>query len=61
MAISGSFDHWGSRYVLKRRRNRLLRKRNAKPVDKNLHQMNALPYYSSNPGRTTTADKGRYA
>jgi flagellar basal body-associated protein FliL len=62
MAITGTFDHWGSRYILKRRRKRLLRnKRAAKPDDKGRHQMNASPYYSSNPERTTTADKGRYA
>ncbi|MBK0378083.1 hypothetical protein [Mucilaginibacter segetis] len=28
LAITGTFDHWGSRYILKRRRRRLLRNQN---------------------------------
>lgn len=61
MALTGTFDHWGSRYILKRRRKRLMRnKRAAKPDDKARHQSDASLYYSSKSGRATTSDKGRY-
>jgi hypothetical protein len=61
MALTGTFDHWGSRYILKRRRKRLLRnKRTAKPNDEGRHQMKTSPYYPTDPERKTTAEKGRH-
>lgn len=42
-ALTGSYDHWGNRYVLKARRSRLIRTRAAKlKVDKTAE--NITPY-----------------
>jgi hypothetical protein len=61
MAITGTFDHWGSRYILKRRRKRLLRNRRTDIRDDEQQQANTTPYYSTDPDRAVTGQKGRYA
>lgn len=59
MAITGTFDHWGSRYVLKRRRKRLIRNRRADNSD-NKQQINTTPYYSTDDDRAVTGQKSKY-
>ncbi|MBD1365471.1 hypothetical protein IDJ77_16775 [Mucilaginibacter sp. ZT4R22] len=60
LAITGTFDHWGSRYVLKRRRKRLLRNRRADIRDDKPQQVDTTPYYSTDPDRPVTGQKGKY-
>lgn len=43
-ALTGSYDHWGNRYVLKARRSRLIRERAAKARKDGLETVNVTPY-----------------
>lgn len=62
LAVTGTFDHWGSRYILKRRRRRLLRNRIQAKRDPGQEQVkNATPYYSTKNEKPKDDYKGRYA
>ncbi|TFF30425.1 hypothetical protein [Mucilaginibacter psychrotolerans] len=45
-ALTGSYDHWGNRYVLKTRHSRLIRERARQPslAKGNAVQKNSTPY-----------------
>jgi predicted membrane protein len=60
LAITGTFDHWGSRYILKRRRKRLLRNRRTDIRDNKQQQVNTAPYYSTDPDRAVIGQKSKY-
>jgi hypothetical protein len=62
-AVTGSFDHWGDRYKLKRRRRRLLRGRSNNTNithEKNNTNNTSVPFASSNPDKASITNKGRY-
>ncbi|OOQ58689.1 hypothetical protein [Mucilaginibacter pedocola] len=65
LALTGTFDHWGSRYVLKRRRKRLMRNRRSEIRKTNATQEvpNTKPYYAPRPERNTNPNgyNSRYA
>ena len=50
-ALTGSYDHWGNRYVLKARRSRLIRERAAKARKEGLDAVNLTPYKAKKPGK----------
>lgn len=57
LALTGTFDHWGSRYVLKRRRRRLLRNRvNAERKAEEVQ--NSTPYHAPKPERKPASRSG---
>jgi hypothetical protein len=43
-ALTGTYDHWGNRYVLKARRSRLIRERALKARTDNSNIKNLTPY-----------------
>ena len=63
LALSGTYDHWGSRYVLKARRSRLIRERaklaRQQSEDGNGH--NLTPYKSKKPNKFQVSFAGRNA
>jgi hypothetical protein len=63
LAITGTFDHWGSRYVLKRRRRRLMRNRRAdiRNTSTPPQAPNSKPYQATKHESTTGEYNGRYA
>lgn len=63
LALTGTFDHWGSRYVLKRRRRRLMRNRRSEIRKTNAVQEvpNNKPYHAGKPEPTPGNYNGRYA
>ncbi|WP_374949709.1 hypothetical protein [Mucilaginibacter sp.] len=63
LAATGSFDHWGDRYRLKRRRRRLLRGRLKTPDNSNSSDQISnrnMPYASSNPEKASVTYRGSY-
>lgn len=63
LAATGSFDHWGERYSLKRRRRRLLRggsKNNKAILNNNNLKNSSVPFASSNPDKETLTLQNKY-
>jgi len=67
LAATGTFDHWGERYNLKRRRRRLLRQRNGKVnVTEHINRQTNLDDHTkkmsaSASQKNSTTYNGRYA
>ncbi|RFZ81711.1 hypothetical protein DYU05_17970 [Mucilaginibacter terrenus] len=51
LAVTGTFDHWSSRYVLKRRRQRLMRNRRAELRNTKQQVQNTSPHYETRANR----------
>lgn len=63
LALSGTYDHWGSRYVLKARRSRLIRQRAklARQQSDDSNVRNLTPYKSKKPNKYQIVYAGRNA
>ncbi|RWY51050.1 hypothetical protein [Mucilaginibacter gilvus] len=60
-ALTGSYDHWGNRYVLKARRSRLIRERARKAGTDNTNVRNLTPYRARKVNKHAVIHLGRYA
>lgn len=61
LALSGTYDHWGSRYVLKARRSRLIRQRARLAKKDNGKVINMAPYKAVKPNKYSIMYKGHEA
>ncbi|TWR30397.1 hypothetical protein FPZ43_05505 [Mucilaginibacter pallidiroseus] len=58
LAITGSFDHWGQRFQIKRRKRRILRQRAMLAKAPNNHD---APHVANKPDKDSVTYNRRYA
>ncbi|MEO7213583.1 hypothetical protein [Mucilaginibacter sp.] len=60
-ALTGTYDHWGNRYVLKARRSRLIRERARKAGTGDANVRNLTPYRARKVNKYAVIHVARHA